>query len=216
MDLIKELESPTFGSTKKEFQKHCLEMAKELFRDYCIDCNGKEYYFAEVEFYYWQKGEDNKWNEKWNRVTYPRICKAKNLFFHLSGMDICFESNYKDSNAKSGGILVRALADEHNNIIVGPWICMLEMLNLCQGKNMPVFRKKENKREWHPVVLPAKRSLGKTAMKENLDEELNLCFYDSSIPEKKWKEQKTISINKKTGEINIGSSSYNLNRFELS
>mgnify|MGYP003292429639 CR=1 FL=1 len=51
----------TDGLTKDEFQKTCSDIAKDLFCNYCINCNGREYYFAEMEFYYWEK---KKWNEK--------------------------------------------------------------------------------------------------------------------------------------------------------
>ena len=99
--------------TRDKFKTKCDEIAKTLFCNYCINCNGREFYFAEIEFYYWHK---DKWNKDWNRVTYPRICEAGALYFHLSGIDICFKSFYdeKDLNkeAQFGGILIRAIRDK--------------------------------------------------------------------------------------------------------
>lgn len=39
------------------------------------------------------------------------------LFYHLSGIDICFDSHYKNNEAKFGGILIRAIKDEKGSIL---------------------------------------------------------------------------------------------------
>ena len=62
-NLIEKLINPFAGLDKDEFQNKCNEIAKTLFNDYCINCNGKEFYLAEIEFYYQEK---NKWDDKWN------------------------------------------------------------------------------------------------------------------------------------------------------
>lgn len=178
--LIEKLNNPFDGLTKDEFQKTCSDIAKDLFCNYCINCNGREYYFAEMEFYYWEK---EKWNEKWNRVTYPRDeYEACDLFFHLSGIDICFKSSYEE--AKFGGILVRSIMNEENEVFAGPLNCKDIILNSCGRREMPVLKaieRKKRKREWIPDVKSTYRLLGKEDLNNNIDGNLNLCFYDSII-----------------------------------
>ena len=111
-NLIEKLTNPFKGlKENNEFQDECFEIAKDLFRNYCINCNRTEYHFAEVEFYYYDSEQylQNREQYKWQRVTYPRKCKAGQLFYHLSGVDICFESDYNNQKAKFGGILIRAI-----------------------------------------------------------------------------------------------------------
>lgn len=113
--------------------KRNVEKSPTISCNYCIKCNEKEFFFAEIEFYYWDK---NHWNEKWNRVTYPRICNPGKLFYHLSGIDICFDSYYNERNlndeARFGGILIRAIRSEDGIVIAGPLNCMLSLLNECR------------------------------------------------------------------------------------
>ena len=55
---------------------------------------------------------------KWQEVTYPRNdYQGGQLFYHLSGIDICFDSHYKNNEAKFGGILIRAIKDEKGSIL---------------------------------------------------------------------------------------------------
>ena len=204
--LIEKLNNPFDGLSKKEFQDKCFDIANDLFSNYCINCNGKEYYFAEIEFYYWEKRE---WDEKWNRVTYPRNgYVAGTLFFHLSGFDICFESSYQ--NAKFGGILVRSIMNEENELYAGPLNCKDIILNTCGIGNMPVLKKKVKKREWTSVVNATNRLLGKEDMKNNIDGSLNLCFYDSNIDN--WNQNKKRFDKDKGCEIER-KGTYNVDRF---
>ena len=208
MEKLKELLTDPFdGLTKDEFQDKCFGIAKDLFGNYCINCNGKEYYFAEIEFYYWEKG---KWDEKWNRVTYPRDgYEAGTLFFHLSGFDICFKSSYKE--AKFGVILIRSIMNENNEIFAGPLNCKDIILNSCRIGNMPLLKNIEQGRKWAPDVKPTNRLLGKEDMRNNIDGNLNLCFYDNNSI-KKW------NLPKKRFDKNRGSEierkgTYNIDRF---
>lgn len=206
------------------FQQRCFDIAKELFCNYCINCDGKEFYLAEIEFYYWQK---KNWNNKWNRMTYPRECEAKVLFFHLSGIDICFNSHYKkednfDDEACFGGILIRAIRDKENNIIAGPWNCMLKILNECQGRKMPKLIKLETPCNNEKNIEDTYRSLGKEDMQEEKemaerkDNPLKLCFYDSSITTIKWGKQTRVRLCKSTGELEKSVTNvYKLDRFTL-
>ena len=112
-ELYELLKKPFDGLSKDEdIQGRCRSIAQELFDNYCIKCKEKEYYFAEIEFYYYEKG---KWEEEWNKVTYPRECKAGGLFYHLSGVDICLDSNLRKEkgvfSGKGGGLLIRSIVD---------------------------------------------------------------------------------------------------------
>lgn len=104
MEELKNLLTNPFDG-KEDFQAVCEEIARKLFSHYCINCNGKEYYFAEIEFYY-RNEEISKWNNDWNKVTYSNRTgyEAGSLFYHLSGVDICFECTEK----RYGGILIRS------------------------------------------------------------------------------------------------------------
>ena len=201
-ELIKLLENPFDDVTTKEaFQTKCEEIATKLFNDYCINCNGKKFYFAEIEFYYWQK---DKWNEKWNQVTYARDgYEAGDLFFHLSGIDICFKSSY--SEAKFGGILIRSIIDKNNNVISDPLNCKDVILNVCKGGCMPKLSKTENRGSIAPKGTY--RSLGSTDMKNNIDGTLKLCFFNEALreqlnPEKQWFDKTKAEIKSRPGTYN--------------
>ena len=118
------------------------DIAENLINNFYIQCgNGNEYYFAEIEFYYYDKVN---YNQKWNRETYPRMDKESGeLFFHYSGCDICFRSiiNEKDNDVRFGGILIRSLYDkERNKYITGPTVCANEILNCCsKSKKWPTI-----------------------------------------------------------------------------
>ena len=144
MEELKKLLTNPFDKKNdlKGFQDKCKEIAKQLLENYCIKYGEKKYYyFAEIEFYYYDK---KKWNEEWNEKTYPRNNKnAGDFFFHYSGVDICFNSKFEEG--KFGGILIRSLKDENGNFITGPSVCMLEILNTCFEQKMnPSLEKSQN------------------------------------------------------------------------
>ena len=213
--LIEILENPFDKiTTKDDFQNKCEEIAKNLFNDYCIKCNGKEskkeFYFAEIEFYYWQK---DKWDEKWNQVTYARNgYEAGDLFFHLSGIDICFKSSYSD--AKFGGILIRSIMDECGKVVAGPWNSMMAILNACKGGSMPhLFG--ETKRQHTPTVVSTYRQLGEVDMVEEEKNPLHLCFYDKGVAKDDWNSEKIV-FDKESGKVKEPNPKfyYNKSRFE--
>ena len=120
------------ANDEKGFIEICAKIAEELLNNHGIKCGSKIYYFAEVEFYYYEK---NRWDKEWNEKTYPRTGKkAGSLFFHYSGFDICFESKFEQG--KFGGILVRSLKDEAGLFITGPSVCSLEILNACNEQKI--------------------------------------------------------------------------------
>lgn len=196
-----------------KFQDKCREIAKNLFNNYCIQCGEKKYYFAEIEFYYYEKGgKDGNWEEGWNRVTYARDgYSAGDLFYHLSGIDICFDSHYNEASARFGGILIRALKKEDGTVVAGPYTCRDEVLNSCNGSGMPRLSKLNEKRENETKVLPTIRCLGDkdTSLK------LELCFYDGTIKKREWNPQ-NITFNTQKGGIVPKYGAYKTDRFQFS
>lgn len=129
MDIKELLQMPNKASGE-DIQTVFEDIAEKLMKEYCLVCGKKRYYFAEIEFYYYDK---DRFNNEWNWVTYPRTNKkAGDLFFHYSGFDICFDSNFDDG--KFGGILIRSLIDvtkTDNKFVTGPLLCVNEVLNAC-------------------------------------------------------------------------------------
>lgn len=206
MESLKELlENPFVGlkDNHEDFQKKCSEIAQELFKNYCIVCGEKNFYLAEIEFYYYEK---DKWDEEWNMVTYARDgYSAGTLFYHLSGIDICFNSKFTDKCF--GGILIRSLKTTGNKLITGPLSCKDELLNACKGCCMPRLIKSENQ---IVVSLKAtKRLLGETAMLDNIDGDYNLCFYDGNI--ENWNTER-IWYDKRKGEMKNITKKYSMER----
>lgn len=202
------LKNPFEGLTnenKKEFQNKCSDFAKNLFMNYCIKCGEKRFAFAEIEFYYFKEG---KLAEKWNNKTYERCpYDSGTLFYHLSGMDICFESKLtKDKKGEKhgfgGGILIRSVVevneegkyiydDKYLKITVGPLTCVNMMLNACNGKSMPEIEKISIQERYDFTPKETYRYLGQNdfelieneeKQKEkgmtNVDGNLKLAFYD--------------------------------------
>lgn len=102
-------------------------LAESIMNEVCI-FNGKHIYHPiEIEFYIYDKKEHPDIH------VYPRKANAGDLFFHLSGMDICFESSYEEKEGEDtvrfGGILIRALEREDSKRFGGPLTCKDEVLN---------------------------------------------------------------------------------------
>ena len=109
----------------EEFFKSC---AKDVINNICISNGAYLYHPIEIEFYVYDKEKHA------DILVYPRDEKeAGDLFFHLSGIDICFSSSIKEG--RFGGILIRALERETDGQqFGGPLICMDEVLNSVLGK----------------------------------------------------------------------------------
>lgn len=171
-------------------------IAKNLFNHFCIECGSDRFFFGEIEFYYF---DENNRNPHWDEETYPRKNKEYgDIFYHLSGMDICFEGNLtKPENkltkqecklcGKGGGILVRSVIRESDGkLFVGPLTCANELLNSCNGKTMPRIVGVEG-RNVDPT--PVHRYFGeryldnlknKDQKTKNKDGNLKLAFYDAT------------------------------------
>ena len=94
------LKNPFEGlSNYESIQDKCAEIARELFSNYHLACGNETFRFAEIEFYYYDRAmylKDKNLN-KWQEVTYPRDnYQGGQLFYHLSGIDICFDSHWID------------------------------------------------------------------------------------------------------------------------
>ena len=164
--------------------------------NYCIRCWEKDYYFAEIEFYYYREEDKVFFEERkknWEEITYPRKTNAGDLFYHLSGIDICFESDLKKDKSGmigyGGGILIRAIVDANDpqELIVGPLTCKDKILNACAGKEMPSLEHASTKR--NIKLSETYRYLGKSDFdsienpeKENRDGNHKLAFYDAMVP----------------------------------
>jgi hypothetical protein len=173
-------------------------IADDLMKDYCIKCGGNEFYFAELEFYYYRTKDKEileSANSQWEGVTYPRITKAGDFFYHLSGCDICFESHLvksgKEIDGEGGGILIRSLVDKSGNVTAGPINCVNTMLNACGRGIVPFLDKKEEKRVQYVEACSTFRFLGDKDYKniikgENNDGKYKLAFYDKKISPNDW------------------------------
>ena len=173
-------------------------IADDLMKDYCIKCGDNEFYFAEIEFYYYRTKDKEILkinNSQWEGVTYPRITKAGDFFYHLSGCDICFESCLVRSGAEidgeGGGILIRSIVDKYGNVTAGPINCVNTMLNACGRGKVPFLDKKEGKRVQNIEVCSTFRFLGDKDYKkinkgENNDGKYKLAFYDKKISSNDW------------------------------
>jgi len=117
-------ENPKNSSGEYDFKS----LANEIMNKIYIDNGAYKYRPIEIEFYIYDKNNHNDIH------VYPREAKAGKLFFHLSVMDICFESSFieKDNTISFGGILIRALErikDGKQILFGGPLICVNEVLN---------------------------------------------------------------------------------------
>lgn len=175
-DIMQLLKSPfeKLEGNSEKFQSKCSDIATKLIQYFCIECGTKKYYFAEIEFYYYKVG---LWDEEWNKKTYPRTGKkAGDFFFHYSGVDICFDSEFK--KGEFGGILIRSLKDTDGNFITGPSVCSLEIMNTCFAqKSWPKITSASNDR-----CEVCKEPITRYGInyKDN-QEDKHLCFYDERL-----------------------------------
>lgn len=120
-DVLQDLRSKlTKDSLRNEilqngYQKTFDKIAEILLNKVAICKGEKIFYIKDIEFYLYE-------NNHRDIVTYPRICKAGQWFFHPSGIDISFESSVDvksndyelfqpilRDDAFFGGVLIRAI-----------------------------------------------------------------------------------------------------------
>jgi len=149
------------GLDSGELQK----LADTIMKEYCIDNGLYLYYPIEIEFYIYNKDKHP------DRHVYPRIDKHSwDLFFHYSGMDICFES----TEGCFGGILIRALErmnkkDGSKLLFGGPLVCVNEVLNSADG----ICEVKPTKTKLDKEAVPFGRRVGIKALKNKEDKYFN-------------------------------------------
>ena len=215
------LKSPFDGLKQDDvagIQNRCFKIAKTLFENYCVACGDKVYRFAEIEFYYYKKEESgkNNFDKDWNRETYPRNKDAGDLFFHYSGVDICFQCHYDDIDKNNeygefGGILIRSLRDG-KKILAGPLFCANLMLNACK-EHMPTLQK----RDCQQCTLESATRFGISSDKnQEKVNELFLCYYATYVEDKELNWDQTserIAWNKKSGVFKRQTRNYRKDRF---
>ncbi len=215
-ELRKKLTNPLQGLDEKndkfvEVQNKFKGIAKKLFDNYGIKCGNKIFRFAEIEFYYYNKKE--KWQDKWNTATYYRDKNAGELFFHYSGVDICFQS---DSENEFGGILIRSLVeiDENGNSVAlhqGPMICANLMLNSCEEK-MPFVSDKVDSLDYNMIQSDFRFGVDKESQEDEKNNNLQLCFFVNQYKDTvlEWSgATETLVWDKKKGELKISKRYYN-------
>ena len=173
-DFENELKKVEQQRTEKDLQNYFEGLAKTLFNKIDILAGNDRYSLAEIEFYY---RNDIFKNEQYE-VTYPRTKHAGNLFWHLSGIDICFESDKE--KGYYGGILIRSIVKEKDgSLITGPMCCSDELLNSC------VESSKDESRVIIPILVDKEKELDiepmstiRQGIKEDKKEDAQkFCFY---------------------------------------
>lgn len=116
-------------------------IAKELFQNYQIVKGDRTYEFWEIEFYYFNQSHIDV-------ITYPRTTNAGLWFFHVSGVDITFQSVEGEFY---GGILIRGIKERNGKIISGPIKCVDKLFDVFDieddsfnAKAMPKIVAKDN------------------------------------------------------------------------
>ena len=102
-------------AVKTDYVTKFKEIAEMLLKKVAIRKGDKTYYIRDIEFYLYADNHRDI-------ITYPRVCKAGQWFFHSSGVDISFESCVKTiddeyglfrpvlgEDAFFGGVLIRQL-----------------------------------------------------------------------------------------------------------
>jgi hypothetical protein len=208
-----DLKKPFDGiSNYESFKAKCRDIAGELFTSYGIECNNKIFRLAEIEFYYYDSEQylKDRINHKWQEVTYPRNdYKGGELFYHLSGIDICFDSQYNEESGRFGGILIRSIKDG-DKIIAGPLNCKDEILNACKNGKMPKLIEVKVSERRSIKLNSTYRSLGKTGT----DIHDGLCFFDGSIEVGDWNPIKDRFFTR-DGTEKAYKGSYNTSKFSI-
>lgn len=144
-DLLRMENLKSESAVKKRFE----EIAEMLFQDFHIEKEGVRYDFLEVEFYFYSK-------EHPDFITYPRKTEAGEWFFHMSGVDISFESKEEGDGKEVafGGILVRSILKEgeKEQVIAGPYKCVDELFDKFDAfggelKNFPILKSNEEEQK---------------------------------------------------------------------
>ena len=174
-DFLNELIKVEQQKTDEALQKYFEGLARTLFNKIDILAGNDRYSLAEIEFYY----RNGIFKDGQYEVTYPRMKSAGSLFWHLSGIDICFETD-KEKGSYYGGILIRSIVKEKDgSLITGPMCCSDELLNSCvgTGKNesptiIPILVDKEIELDIDPMS-----TIRQGIEADKGEGALDFCFY---------------------------------------
>lgn len=210
------LQKPLVKLNSKNVEETFEKIAEKLFNNFVIKCGNKIFRFAEIELYYFK---ENEMDEKWNEITYERDgYNLGDLLFHLSGMDICFNSKLTKNNGKKfgygGGILIRSILEikeckesqkDNYEVTVGPLTCVNKMLNACKGGKLPELNFVSG---YNCKPINTYRYLGETDFNaiendNNIDGNLKLAFYDPNIDEKMWNKARSSYYSKRLKRYDI-------------
>lgn len=154
-------------------------LAKEIMNKIYIDNGAYKYRPIEIEFYIYDKKNHPDIH------VYPREAEAGDLFFHLSGVDICFESSFKEKEGTIcfGGILIRALErekeGEKTKLFGGPLTCVNELLNTAT-KDIKVMLSKPSE-DQSANCFGKRKGINKSEKKEDYYWEAKYRFYRDGI-----------------------------------
>ncbi len=171
-NFLNELKNVKQIKTGEALQKYFEGLAKTLFNQIDILAGNDRYSFAEIEFYYSKNGV---FDSEQYQVTYPRTKNAGRLFWHLSGIDICFESDKE--KGYYGGILIRSIIKGDGSLITGPMCCSDELLNSC------VESRQDDIPATIPMLVDKKTQPNielKTTIRQGIEADkgrLKFCFY---------------------------------------
>ena len=171
--MIKNLLNIEYNTSEDAVQKRFELLAKQLFNQYEILKGEKIYNFLEIEFYFYS-------NNHPDNTTYKRNMPAGKWYTHLSGIDITFESN----NECYGGILIRSIIDNKENVVNGPLCTLFELFDNIdiegESVNIPLIRKKTNS---NTIQIESTTRFG---INSGMYKDSKYRYYDSS-KDIKWK-----------------------------
>ena len=147
-NLLKNLDA---NSRPRTIMSTFRSIAKELFNNYHIQKGDQEYYFMNLEFYFFNKCHQDI-------ITYPRDYSEGKWFFHPSGVDLTFNgfilskdtSNINVNTDYFGGILIREIVKKSDiyKPFKGPHVCEWELFDafdaLSSTTSIPYIERNEN------------------------------------------------------------------------
>ena len=182
-DFLNELIKVEQQETGEALQKYFEGLARILFNKIDILAGNDRYSFAEIEFYY----QNAIFKDGQYKDTYARTKSAGSLFWHLSGIDICFESN--KAEGYFGGIIIRSIVKEDGSLITGPMCCSDELLNSCVQSStietpsiIPILIDKETE-----LNIDSHATIRQGIKADKVKNAIPFCFY---VERPSWKNHK--------------------------
>lgn len=209
-DVLQDLRSKlTKDSLRNEilqngYQKTFDKIAEILLNKVAIRKGEKIFYIKDIEFYLYE-------NNHRDIVTYPRICKAGQWFFHPSGVDISFESSVDvksndyelfqpilREDAFFGGVLIRAIypadkapSDACKYNLDGPhkveWALFDSFDAFNETTNIPHLIEHKHEHEIKPIPNVRKNLKHKeNDYRKKIETILNYYYEDSPVSIDEW------------------------------